>query len=145
MNKLHKIILFAYLAFLSTSDISALSTNKQQEPMGVNPYTYSPIMFNAENGITGRYWAGNKKYPGKAFIEEEEYINIVAIKKTQLKQKSKKKLRKYKDYLGSYINGATNIEYYLYGNKKNPDKIDDGPDGDVITMLAIKNDYGIDE
>lgn len=115
--------------------------------MGANPYTWSPRYFNAENGITGRYWAGNgtKKYPGKAFIEDVEYKDIVVIKKSLLKEKSKVKLRKDKDYLGFYIDAATNIEYCLYGVKKNPDPVDNRPDSRVLTQIAIELDYGIEE
>jgi len=144
MKNRYKKILFASLltscAFLSISQISAKSP--KQQIMGANPYTFSPILFDAENAITGRYWAGNKQYPSKAYIQDIEYKNIVCIKKSQLNQKSKKQLRKHKEFLGSYINPTTNIEYYLYGNKKNQDPVDNSPDGDVITMIAIKKDYG---
>jgi len=134
------------IATFSVSDLSALSKNPQQM-MGANPYTWSPRLFDAENGVTGRYWAGNgtKKYPGKAYIEDTEYTKIVVIKKNQLNYKKNKNLRKHKDYLGSYIDASTNIEYYLYGVKKNPEPIKNGPDSDVITQIAIELDYGIGE
>ncbi len=147
MKNTYKKLLFASLltscTFLSIHNIFAES--KKQQPMGANPYTFSPLLFDAENGITGKYWTGNQKYPSKAYIQDEEYKNIVSIKKNQLNQKTKKKLRKDKDFLGSYIDAKTNIEYYLYGEKKNQDPVDNSPDGDVITMIAIKNDYGIGE
>ncbi|MDP3780779.1 MAG: hypothetical protein Q8Q69_06310 [Nitrosopumilaceae archaeon] len=154
MKKLYHIALLSSLALLSTLHISAESQNQEElicvpEPstkrVGANPYTYSPQLFTADNDITGRYWAGNKKYPAKAFIGEEEYTHIIVIKKSQINQKSKKRLRKHKDYLGFYINAATNIAYNLYGDKKYPDKINDAPDADVLTMIAIKEDSGIGE
>ena len=144
MNNRYKKILFsAFLILLSAQNISTES--KKQSAMGANPYTYSPLLFDAENGITGRYWAGNTKYPSKAYIEDIEYKNIVMIKENQLELKSKKKLRKNKDFLGSYIDAKTNTKFNLYGNKKNPNPVDNSPDGDVITMIAIQNDYGIGE
>ncbi len=149
MKNRYKKILFITLlnsfGFLSIHTISDLSENKNESVMGANPYTYSPLLFDAENAITGKYWAGNKQYPSKAYIQDIEYKNIIIIKKNQLELKSKKKLRKNKDFLGSYIDAKTNTEFYLYGNKKNPDTVDNSPDGDVITMIAIKNDYGIGE
>ena len=131
MNKFSTIKLITCLTLLSTFDTF---TRQQQEQL-----------FNGENGITGRYWAGNKKSPNKAYVGDDEYINIIAIKKNQLNKKSNKKLRKGKDYLGSYINEKSDQEYCLYGNLKNPAKIDDAPDADVLTEIAIKEDYGIGE
>ena len=158
MKKLYQIALFSSLACLATSDLFARSQNQDQQEkvkkskkttkpvrMGANPYTYAPQLFTANNGIMGRYWAGNKQYPGKAFIDEEEYTNIIVIKKCQINEKSKRKLRKHKDYLGTFIDETTNIAYNLYGTQKYPDNINDGPDADVITMIAIKEDFGIDE
>ncbi len=141
-KKIYAITLLTYCIIASTMQISAQT---QQSPIGANPYTYSPLLFNAENGIMGKYWAGNASYAGKAYIEDEEYTNIVCIKKNQLKKKSNKKLKKHKDFLGSYIDAPTNAEFYLYGNKKNPDPIDDSPDADVITMIAINDDIGAGE
>ncbi len=155
MKKLYHIVLFSSLTLLSTSHFFAESHNKKEKietskkslckVIGANPYTYSPQLFTADNDITGRYWAGNQQYPAKAFIGEEEYTKIVVTKKSQINQKSKKRLRKHKDYLGFYIDAATNIAYNLYGIKKYPDKINDAPDADVITMIAIKEDFGIGE
>ena len=90
-------------------------------------------------------WNNTKQYPGKAFIQDVEYKDIVAIRTTKLNTKLSKKLKKHKEYLGSYIDAQTNIEYYLYGVKKNPDPVDDAPDADVITKIAIDLDYGIGE
>ena len=123
MNTLHKILAIAYLT-LSTSGLFA---DEQQAQL-----------FNAEDGSTGKYWADSKK----AVLLEDEYINVIAIKKSQLNKTSNKKLRKYKNYLGLFINEKSGQEYYLYGNLKNPAKVDDGPDADVITEIAIKEDYG---
>ena len=154
MKSIKNYALLVCFTLLSTSQLFPESQNQEEltcvpEPstkrVGTNPYTYSPQLFTADNDITGRYWAGNKKYPAKAFIGEEEYTHIIVIKKSQINQKSKKRLRKHKDYLGFYINAATNIAYNLYGDKKYPDKINDAPDADVITMIAIKEDYGIGE
>lgn len=117
----------------------------QQQPIGSNPYTYAPQFFDAHDGSIGRYWAGNKKYPAKAFIGEDEFTKIVVIKKNQLELKANKKLKKNKTYLGFYIDQKNNQEYYLYGLLKNPKPLDDGPDSDVITQIAIKQDYGIGE
>lgn len=113
--------------------------------LGSNPYTYAPQYFTADNGITGRYWAGNKQYPGKAFIEDEEYRSIVVIEQSLCNEKEGKKLRRYKDYLGFYIDPVTNTTYNLYGIKKYAYSSNDGPDSDVLTQIMIKQDYGIDE
>lgn len=138
MKSLHKIIVITSLLCISTSNYFALN----QPLLGGNPYTYAPLLFNAENGITGRYWAGNSQYPGKVYIQDIEYAHIVSIKKSQLNKKSNKKLRDNKNYLGSYIDETSGQEFYLYGDKKNPDKINENPDADVITVKAISEDYG---
>jgi hypothetical protein len=124
MNKFHKILTITSLTFLLTSGLFAHEQQAQ--------------LFNAENGITGNYWADNKT----AIVEEDEYINVIAIKKSQLNKKYNKKLRKNKNYLGLYIDEKSGQKYCLYGNLKNPAKIDDSPDAEVITEIAIKEDYG---
>ncbi len=145
MKKLYQIALFSSLTLITALEVCAKSQDYRNIILGANPYTYSPQYFTADNDITGRYWAGNKQYPAKAFIGEEEYTNIVVIEKSKINEKSKRKLRKHKDYLGSYIDETTQVAYNLYGEKKYPDKINDAPDADVITMIAIKEDFGIDE
>lgn len=145
MKNLYTTVLLSCFAFLSTANLLALQPNKQQA-MGSNPYTYSPLEFIPSEGKgDGRFWAGNQQYPGKAYVGDEEYINVVVIEKSLLAKKPMKKLRKGKIYIGYYIDAVTNIEYQLYGDKKNPDPVNENPDADVITMKAIEEDYGIGE
>ncbi len=113
--------------------------------MGANPYTYAPQYFDAEHGVTGRYWKGNKQYPGKAYINEIEYTDIIVLEKEKAHTKAARKLKKNKEYLGFYIDPTNNQEYQLYGVKKYPDLVDDEPDSDVLTEIAIKIDYGMEE
>jgi hypothetical protein len=133
MNSFKKIILVAYLTCLPTV-LFPWAMN--------NPYKKEACLFAAENNVTGKYWAGNKKYPGKADIGEDKFIKVIAIKKNNINKKYYKKLRKNKMYLGVYTNPTTEQEYNLYGEKKNADKIDDAPDAAVLTEIAIKEDYG---
>lgn len=137
MKKLYISVAIVALACVSTSDFFAT-----QKPLGANPYTWAPQQFTAKDKSTNNYWAGNKQYPGKAYIGEIEYINVVAIKKSELTTAPNKKLKKNKIYLGFYINTTTKQKYYLYGKKSTPDKVDDGPDSDVLVQIEIAKDYG---
>lgn len=147
MKKLHtnKLLLLSCFILSATATVLANNPDKEEKQYGANPYTYAPQFFTAEDGVTGRLWFGNQEYPAKAYIEDVEYTDIIIIKKSQLDLKSKKKLRKKKDYLGFYINPQTNVAYNIYGVKKNPEPADDAPDSKVLTVIAIKNDYGIGE
>lgn len=140
-KNIYKTIVIICLIFISTSN--NFTINKPM--LGTNPYTHAPLLFNAENGVTGQYWAGDLQYPGKVYIQDIEYINIIAIKKNELKKRSIKKLKNNKNYLGSYIDEISGQEYYLYGDKKNPDKLNENPDADVATVKAIIEDYGAGE
>jgi len=133
MNNFKKIIMITYLTCLPIAFFAWALDNSN---------TNTPYLFAAENGITGQYWLGNKKVSGKAFIGEDEFTQVIAIKKKDIDKKHYKKLRKNKMYLGLYINPTTGQEYNLYGEKKNVDKVDDAPDADVLTEIAIKEDYG---
>ena len=108
-------------------------------------YQDAPQLFQAEYGIIGKYWSANKNRAAKVYIGDDEYIDVVVIKKNNLNTKKSKELRKHKEYLGFYLSPKTNFEYNLYGVNKNPDPVDDGPDADVLTVIAIKQDFGIDE
>lgn len=123
----------------------ATHAKSESVKINTNPYTQDPQLFQAENGVMGKYWAGNKKYPSKALIQDVEFKNIVVIKKDELLLKKNKQLRKNKEYLGFYIDPKTNIQYNLYGINTNPQPEDDGPDSDVLTVIAIKQDTGIGE
>ena len=130
-KKLYALLFISSLTLLPTYMLFA----KKQEP----------ILFQAEDRSTGKYIAGNKKYNGKAFLDENEYINVVAILKSKLHTKASKKLRKNKDFLGFFIDEKTSQLFYLYGQRKNPEPKDDAPDADVLTVKAIKEDFGIGE
>lgn len=156
MKKLQKIIVVACMSLLSSSYMQSTSVHAStQAPalpsseirsLGTNPYTYAPLEFSPKKGKgDGRFWAGNDQFPAKAYVGETEYTDVVVLAKNTLKNIANKNLRKNKDYLGFYIDGATNQTYYLYGNKKNLDPVDDAPDADVLTQIAIKLDYGIGE
>ena len=138
MKKLYISIAIITLACLPTSDFFAI----QQEPVGANPYTWSPRQFTAKDKSTGNYWVGNEQYPGRAYVGETEYINVVAIEKNKLRTAQNKKLKRNKMYLGFYIDTTTKTEYYLYGKKSTPDKVNEAPDADVLVQIEIAKDYG---
>jgi hypothetical protein len=138
IKKLYMTVAIIIFGYLSTSNIFAI----ERELMGANPYTWSPRQFTAKDKSTGNYWIGNKKYPGKAYVGEIEYTNVVAIKKNKLRTAANKKLKRNKIYLGFYIDTTTKQEYYLYGEKSTPDPVDDGPDSDVLVQIEIAKDYG---
>jgi hypothetical protein len=131
---------FAFL-FLSCTQIMA----KKQKTLESNLYQDAPQLFQAEYGVTGKYWSKSKKRPAQAYVGDQEYINIVVIKAQDINNKNLKKLRKHKEYLGSYLSPKTNLEYNIYGVNKNPYPDDNGPDSDVRTVIAIKQDTGMGE
>ncbi|MBV8660957.1 MAG: hypothetical protein JO129_02330 [Candidatus Dependentiae bacterium] len=143
MKNLYVSVAIITLACLSTSDfVAAQQTSCRQEPLGANPYTWAPQQFTAKDKSTGNYWVGNKKYPGKAYVGEIEYTQVVAIKKCNLRTAENKKLKRNKIYLGFYIDTATKQQYYLYGIKSTPDKVNEEPDSDVLVQIEIAKDYG---
>jgi hypothetical protein len=144
MKNLYKIMTIGCFATMILSPDTILAKTKKDMSL-YQTYQDEPQLFQAENGIMGKYWCKEKHRPAKAQIDDNEFINIVVIKTKQLQTKRAKKLRKHKDYLGFYISQKTNLEYNLYGINANPDPIDDGPDADVRTVIAIKQDYGIGE
>lgn len=135
MKKIY-LIIFTSLAFFSIFQ----TFPRQEKPIKeiFNSQSASFHLFTAENGSTGKYWPQDKT----AILEEEEYIKVIAINKNKLNEKFTKKLRKNKMYLGSFIDKKTQKIYYVYGVVKNPAPIDNGPDADVLTEIAIKMDYG---
>jgi len=120
-------------------------SQKKIEQAEKERYQQPPQLFQAEHGLTGQYWCQYQNLPARVFIDQEEFINIVVLKKKKLHTKKSKKLRHGKDYLGTYTSPLTYQEYNIYGNSKNPEPLDDGPDADVLTVMAIKQDYGIGE
>jgi len=149
MKKIYNLIVVGCFAalLLTTHDARAKSKKNaaNKKVMVLNAYQDDPQLFQAEYGVIGKYWCKEKNRPAKAFISDDEFINIVVIKTKQLQTKHSKKLRKHKDYLGTYLSPKTNLEYNLYGVNKNPKPFDDGPDSDVRTVIAIKQDFGIGE
>lgn len=131
---------FAFL-FLSCAQIMA----KKQKTLESHLYQDAPQLFQAEYGVTGKYWCKSKKRPAQAYIGDQEYINIVVIQAQDINNKNLKKIRKHKEYLGSYLSPKTNLEYNIYGVNKNPYPDDNGPDSDVRTVIAIKQDTGMGE
>jgi hypothetical protein len=131
MNK--KLLLVAFFLLFTIVNIFGRQQTPQMQ------------IFQSNNGTSGKYWPGNNKFAGKAYVGQNEYTKVIAIKKKNLTKKSVKKLHKGKLFLGLFIDQTSDTEYYLYGEKKHPELIDDTPDSDVITMIAIKEDYGIGE
>lgn len=102
------------------------------------PYTI-PMLFIANDNSLGKYF----KSKDIAIIGEDTFEDIIIINSDELHTKSNKKLKKDKIYLGFYSHPTELHEaYYFYGTKKIEDK---APDSDVLTMIAIKDDYGFGE
>lgn len=127
-----KIYGFIILVLLSTHTNTFTKNNQKTKTV------QSSILFTAEDGRTGTYVPSNKT----AFLGEEEYKNVVAIYKKELNTKSAQKSKKKKDYLGFFINKTSKKIYYIYGILKYPNPVDNSPDANVLTEIAIKIDYG---
>lgn len=128
-NKTYKIMIFVCL--ISTSFINILG--KQQKNTNK-----TEILFTAEDSSTGTYNSSKRT----AILGEEPYIKVIAINHKDLNKKAAQKLKKNKQYLGSYVDNNTNKLFYVYGIMKNPAPVDNGPDADVLTQIAINMDYG---
>lgn len=144
MKNLYKIMTIGCFAGIMLSSDNIIAKIKKDTSL-YQTYQDEPQLFQAENGMMGKYWCKEKHRPAKAQINDKEFTNIVVIKTKQLQTKRAKKLRKHKDYLGFYASPKTNLEYNLYGVNANPTPDDDGPDADVRTVIAIKQDFGIGE
>ena len=140
---MYKIITIGCYVMLMASSYDIIAKTKKSKKSQVEQQ--APEFFQAENGVTGQYWCKLHNRPAHALIKDQQFINIVVIKVKSLQSKRSKKLRKGKEYLGMYISPTTGIEYNLYGVNKNPEPQDDGPDADVLTVIAIKQGYGIGE
>ncbi|MGZ6250728.1 MAG: hypothetical protein ACXWL2_01755 [Candidatus Chromulinivorax sp.] len=96
--------------------------------------------FQAEDKTIGEFWPNKNK--GTAKIDGIEYVNVVAIEEKNVLNKKYKKLRKGKDYLGSYIDTNNGLEYFMYGTKKYQKLDDDIAGNDEFTDQKIIEDYG---
>jgi len=114
-----------------------------QSPIGSNPYTWSPQIFETKQGIMGKYWQGNgtKEYPAKAFIDDIEYVDIITIPHDK-----KPKRHKKMSFLGSLVEMKANdngivapIVSDLYGKPKNKFERYNGPDAGVYAFQRERN------
>jgi len=105
----------------------------------------APQLFETNKGAIGKYWSKTKDTQATVLIGDDEFIEIVVIKQKNLYTKKSKKLIAHKEYLGSYKSPTTNDVYLIYGVNADTQPVDDGPDADVITTIAIKQDFGIGE
>ena len=138
MKKINLCLLMTIFATASSYNL----LSKTEKPMGANPYTYAPLYFTAYDKTQGSYWPGNKKYPGKAFVGEDEYMFVIAIPQEEAILKSSNAKKKNKVEIGFYKDGETNIKHILYGKLKYPERKSNEPDADVLTKIAIDLDYG---
>jgi len=130
MKKIYLSILAIIITSLTIKDLHADDDDKKNN-----------ILFTAENKATGNYYPDDQT----VILEEIEYVKVVAIPENQLRLMKNRKLKKIKEYLGSYMDASSKKIFNLYGTKKNPDPQPEEPDSDVLTEIAIKNDYGIGE
>jgi len=133
MKKMYKIMIVTFLGFFSAVDIFG----REQQNIAIH-HAQSSVLFTAEDGSTGKYWPEDKT----AILDEKEYIKVVAINKSLLTKKASQKLKKNKIYLGSFVDKKSERTYYVYGVVKKPVSINNGPDADVLTQIAIEVDYG---
>jgi len=126
-----------------TSNNKEIRIDSKPTAIGVNPYTWSPQIFETKQGVMGKYWQGNgtKEYPGKAFIADIEYIDMVKMPHDE-KPKRHKKL----NFLGTLVEMKTNdngvvtpIVSDLYGKPKNKFTRYNGPDADVEEFERERN------
>lgn len=133
MKKIYTYMLIT--SILSCTTISTFTKNNQNVK---NKFSKKTILFTAEDGRTGTYSPLHKT----AFLGEEEYKNVVTILKKELNTKSAQKSKKHKDYLGLFIDKTSKKIYYIYGMLKKSTPVNDRPDADVLTEIAIEIDYG---
>ncbi|MBP6869828.1 hypothetical protein KBC04_03025 [Candidatus Babeliales bacterium] len=136
MKKICKMMIVAYIVSFSALELTARQQNAMQQ--SAHESSILADLFTAEDGSTGKYWSQDKT----AILGEEEYIKVVAIDKNLLDKKISQKMKKNKIYLGSFVDKKSEKTFYLYGVIKNPAPVDNGPDADVLTEIAIKMDYG---
>lgn len=136
LQKVKKILNFIVITGLLTSTTINLFAKEQKNHQQKSKNQI--ILFTAEDGSTGRYWPSEKI----AILGEQEYRKVVAINTKELNLKWAQKLKKHKDYLGSFVDKKFQKTFHIYGIIKNPSPVDESPDADVLTEIAIKIDYG---
>jgi len=88
MKLTHQIIIGACLTsmFLHQPQLFAKKDTKQ-EKLEKERYQQPPQLFQAEHSATGQYWCRYKNLSAKVFIGQEEFIDIVVLKKKKLHTK----------------------------------------------------------
>lgn len=135
-----------------------ISTITFQLPAERNIDKHTEQICNKEGKAIGiLYWTRDKKHVKKACVHDDEYIDTIMIKEKDIKNISAKKLKKGKVYIGMYYDTKNNEGYYVYGHKKHTNKpkqksrqskkmkhlyANEEPDSDVVTVIAIEEDYG---
>lgn len=117
----------------------------QENNISAEHFKQAPQLFETNKGAIGKYWSKTKYTQATVLIGDDEFREIIVIKLKNRYTKKSKKLIAHKEYLGSYKSLTTNQEYLIYGVQKQPKPLEDGPDDDVITTIAIKEDFGIGE
>lgn len=140
MKKLISILAICSITFLNSEQLSEKSNAKIKKEKQTKSSKVTSQQFQAEDKTIGEFWPNKNK--GKAKIDGIEYIKVVAIEEKNTLNKKYKKLYKGKNYLGSYIDDNSGLEFFVYGTKKYPNLDDDIVGNDEFTDQKIIEDYG---